>query len=325
MRDNNKAGVWRRLAGWIAAFALAVITMAATGTAPAVAANGDTQSITAKALTDHECSDSEWHFVINQVDTEADAPASISVAWANKATAVVKLWKFTGGVAHYVTTANLDSTVTSATAVIYAGWSGQFNLSHGPCGTPPPTDVLNQKGSASADCTGAVTFHLNNTGSTVEGVYSLIAGGKYRQVTVAAGAKKQVVLYAHNGANYALWGPVALTRLAHGTIPRACAVLHPKGHVNSRCSGKVRFTLNNRHSNRVVAYLLQIGGRSWNVPARAGHVSVVTHHGQPHQRVKLSAMGHVLDKSRIPGTCNIPTPPTIPPHTGEKQVVSGKA
>jgi hypothetical protein len=96
-----------------------------------------TQTISAKALTDHECNSSEWHFVITQIDTVADAPASIHVTWANGQSEDVPLTNFTGGVAHYVTTDNLDSTVTSATAVIYAGWSGQFNLSHGPCVTPP--------------------------------------------------------------------------------------------------------------------------------------------------------------------------------------------
>jgi hypothetical protein len=96
----------------------------------------DTKPITAKALTDHECDSTEWHFVITQINSTANAPTSISVTWAG-GTEVVQLSKFTGGVAHYVTTSNLDSTVVSATAVIYAGWSGQFNLSHGPCGPSP--------------------------------------------------------------------------------------------------------------------------------------------------------------------------------------------
>ena len=94
--------------------------------------------MSAKALTDHECDATEWPFVINQIDTEANAPGSITVTWANGATETVPLDKFTGKVAHYVTTSNLDSMVASATAVIYDGWSGQFNLSHGPSGGPPP-------------------------------------------------------------------------------------------------------------------------------------------------------------------------------------------
>ena len=97
------------------------------------------QQISAKALTDHECNSDEWHFVINQIDMESNAPASIHVTWANGQEADVARGNFTGGVAHYTTTANLNSTVTSATATIYDSWSGQFNLSHGPCNTPPTT------------------------------------------------------------------------------------------------------------------------------------------------------------------------------------------
>lgn len=96
------------------------------------------QNITAKALLDHECNSDEWHFVINQVDTEADAPATISVQFTNNSLQV-GLDKFTGGVAHYTTTQYLDESVVSATASIYDNWSGQFNLSHGPCNSITPT------------------------------------------------------------------------------------------------------------------------------------------------------------------------------------------
>jgi hypothetical protein len=101
-----------------------------------------TQTISAKALTDHECNADEWHFVITQIDTAAHAPATITVNFANNNTEQVSLSKVTkGGVAHYSTTSNLDSTVTSATASIYTGWSGQFNLSHGPCADTTPVDT----------------------------------------------------------------------------------------------------------------------------------------------------------------------------------------
>jgi hypothetical protein len=91
------------------------------------------------SLTDHGCDSTEWHFIINQIDEEANAPTSITVKWANGQTEVVPLDKFTGGAAHYATDSNLDSTVVSATAEIYDGWSGQFVLSHGPCGAPSPS------------------------------------------------------------------------------------------------------------------------------------------------------------------------------------------
>jgi hypothetical protein len=104
----------------------------------------DTMTIEVKesSLTDHDCeppNDEEWHFLINQIDEEANAPDSITVTWANGESAVVSRSSFTGGVAHYRTTLNLDSAVESATAQIYDEWSGQFVLSHGPCGGPTGT------------------------------------------------------------------------------------------------------------------------------------------------------------------------------------------
>jgi len=118
---------------------LATVFLVLTGGGTGTIAQAQGKDITAKALTDHECDATEWHFVITRVDIAANAPASITVKWANGDSEEVPLDKFTGGVAHYVTTSNLDSTVVSATADIYVGWSGQFNLSHGPCGGPTPT------------------------------------------------------------------------------------------------------------------------------------------------------------------------------------------
>jgi Sec-independent protein translocase protein TatA len=94
---------------------------------------GEDGTIFAKALDEHECDSSEWHFVINQVGSSADAPDAISVTWSNGDTQSVPLDKFTGKVAHYSTSANLDASVTEASASV-DGDIGQFNLSHGPCG-----------------------------------------------------------------------------------------------------------------------------------------------------------------------------------------------
>ncbi len=99
------------------------------------------KTIYAKALDDHECHSSEWHFVITQIDSPELAPNSISVSWENGTVATVSLEKVTGGVAHYTTTANLDSPVIEASAQIYESWNGQFNLSHGPCHKPLPTPL----------------------------------------------------------------------------------------------------------------------------------------------------------------------------------------
>jgi len=125
--------------------AVLVSLLMSGGTGVTTAHAVDTKTIDVKALTDHDCDATEWQFVITQIDSEANAPDFITVTWANGVTVTedVQLSKFTGGVAHYVTTAHLDLTVVSATADIYAGWSGQFNLSHGPCGpSPSPSPTI---------------------------------------------------------------------------------------------------------------------------------------------------------------------------------------
>jgi hypothetical protein len=86
-------------------------------------------------MASHECVSTEWHWVINQLDSESAAPAQIRVTWANGNTELVSRTAFSGGVAHYTTTSNLTSPVVSATVVgsLPSGWTGRFNLSHGPC------------------------------------------------------------------------------------------------------------------------------------------------------------------------------------------------
>src|SRR5689334_1993148 len=43
----------------------------------------ESKTIHAKALSDHECDNSEWQFVITQVQDASSAPSSIDVTWAN--------------------------------------------------------------------------------------------------------------------------------------------------------------------------------------------------------------------------------------------------
>ncbi|MHA2085156.1 MAG: hypothetical protein ACXABD_15475 [Candidatus Thorarchaeota archaeon] len=119
----------------IAIFLALIITLAVVASAYA---DGQ-KNIFAKAIDDHECNAEEWHFVINQIDDEALAPASIQVFWDPWTVELVNLSKFTGKVAHYTTTRNLDSKVIKAKAEIYDEWDGQFNLSHGPCIVVRPT------------------------------------------------------------------------------------------------------------------------------------------------------------------------------------------
>lgn len=129
-------------------------------------------TIIAKSLTSHGCDSTEWHFVITSVDTEADAPASITVTWANGQTETVALTKFTGGVAHYSTTDNLSSTVTSATTQIYTGWSGQFNLSHGPCAITPVTPQVTTQVSGASIMLGQTPAQSVTDSATLVGTAS---------------------------------------------------------------------------------------------------------------------------------------------------------
>jgi hypothetical protein len=123
----------------VAASTLAVSTASAqsatkpiTVHAPSLAQ--DDPSTLAENECGHESDSLEWHFVINQIDVEDNAPSSITVFYSDFTSEVVPLDKATNGVvAHYVTRSKLDQVVLGASATIYSSWNGQFNLSHGPC------------------------------------------------------------------------------------------------------------------------------------------------------------------------------------------------
>jgi hypothetical protein len=118
---------------------VATLLMMAWAIFPTAALANQNITVNQSSLSSHACDSTEWHFIITQIDVEAHAPASIHVTWANGASANVSLSAFTGHTAHYTTTANLNSTVTNATASIYDSWDGTFVLSHGPCGVPTTT------------------------------------------------------------------------------------------------------------------------------------------------------------------------------------------
>src|SRR6266567_3725112 len=129
----------------VVGFAL-LVAYSAIGAGGAIANAAGTTEISAKALASHDCDDTEWHFIITGIKDGITAPSTIHVTWANSAEEDVALDGVNGQAASYTTTSNLDSTVVSATAVIDSAWvdgNGQFNLSHGPCGTssssPPPS------------------------------------------------------------------------------------------------------------------------------------------------------------------------------------------
>ena len=135
------------------------------------ARSGANGLIFAKALQEHECDSSEWHFVVNQLSSPAAAPESISVTWSNGDTRSVPLEKVSGKVAHYTTTENLDATVTEASASV-GGDVGQFNLSHGPCGvvageTAVPTETADDAADAGGTPIGTATATPTETATPV--------------------------------------------------------------------------------------------------------------------------------------------------------------
>jgi hypothetical protein len=127
---------------WIAIFAGVLMTLA-FGISTASAA---TVSAKQASLNEHQdaCLDAggtltSWHFIINQIRS-GPAPGSISVTWSNGDVQNVPLTSTSGPVAHYnVTSTETHTLIQSATANIYDGWSGQFNLSSVEC--RPPSDA----------------------------------------------------------------------------------------------------------------------------------------------------------------------------------------
>lgn len=140
--------MWKQKWFLVAAAVIALLSLIAASSVSAdagILGGGGEEPQTAyvkpSSLESHDCDNTEWHFVINQVDVQADAPASIHVTWAGGHSEDVSLDEIAGGTAHYATTEYLDSAVTSASAVIYSSWGGEFNLSPGPCGLATSTST----------------------------------------------------------------------------------------------------------------------------------------------------------------------------------------
>src|SRR5688500_8701432 len=79
-----------------------------------------------------------WHFIITQLSSCAQAPATITVTW-NDGSEVVPLQSCNNSTAHYLNTTHIYSTLVSACTTIYDGSSGRFVLRHVPCERRTPT------------------------------------------------------------------------------------------------------------------------------------------------------------------------------------------
>jgi hypothetical protein len=134
-KTNQSRGL--TAAGLIAVTA-ATLLMMAWAIFPTPALANQQISVNPGSLTNHECNADEWHFLINQIDIAANAPRR-SMSPGRMGTQPTSRLTSSPAVSLITfSTANLDSTVTSATATIYDGWNGLFNLSHGPAARRPP-------------------------------------------------------------------------------------------------------------------------------------------------------------------------------------------
>ena len=92
----------------------------------------------------------EWHFVITRISDSSLAPGSITAQFQYAGTVSISLGPFTGQTAHYTYYTSSPETLIDAWATIYAGWDGEFNLSHAECvadqSTPTPTQVTTPVG-----------------------------------------------------------------------------------------------------------------------------------------------------------------------------------
>jgi hypothetical protein len=125
-----------------------------------------TISIKQASLTDHQCDTAEIELIINQIDTPADAPRSVTIFFATgtPSSVVADASTVTGGAAHYLYAGpNYTAPIANATAVIYAGWTGEFVESSGPCGATGSTTTST---TSSSTTTSSTTTSSTTTSTT---------------------------------------------------------------------------------------------------------------------------------------------------------------
>ncbi|HET9661040.1 MAG TPA: hypothetical protein VFP05_11970 [Thermomicrobiales bacterium] len=103
----------------------------------------------------------EWQFNITGV-LDQTPPASITVT-TNLGDLIVQLSAQNGNVAQYDLNNPGVTTVTNASAIIFDGWTGNFILSHRPCGTPTPTNTATPTDTPTSTPTATPTDTPTNT------------------------------------------------------------------------------------------------------------------------------------------------------------------
>lgn len=118
------------------------------------------------------------YFVINQVDSPADAPTSITVKFSDGSSTTYPLLVVNGKAAKYQGPVPAGAYVTSASAVIYEAWSGEFVLSHYLCGTPQ-SSTTSSSTSSSTDPSSTTSTTKKSGGSSSSTSPTTRAGGSH--------------------------------------------------------------------------------------------------------------------------------------------------
>ena len=147
MKSNTFESVSLRIFGLLFVLGLLTSIFSFAFSDPGISyAWGDPSGQYVTAKLDGDCNATEWHFVITGITGNIQAPDSIRVHWGNVYEEVPRV-AVTGETAHYSTTHYLDKTVTLAEVYMSKSWSGQFNLSHGPCAENPSPNPTPTEGS----------------------------------------------------------------------------------------------------------------------------------------------------------------------------------
>ncbi len=99
---------------------------------------GDHRNTDGSALDCQPGQEILWHFVITMPPHSEDPPSSITVEFRDAGTVEVnRSAPFQANVGHYDAYTGIDDILITATATIFAGWEGQFNLSSYSCSGVP--------------------------------------------------------------------------------------------------------------------------------------------------------------------------------------------
>ena len=136
--DRRKWTVWSSLS------TLVIVGIVAVGAMVLHAERaGDSKTIELRnSIASAGCADDEYLFILNQLANSSDAPSSIQVLLSGGGYITVARSKLNNHTAQYSLAAGdvpAGQVPVNAFAVVPNGYSGNFVISHVPCGTPSPS------------------------------------------------------------------------------------------------------------------------------------------------------------------------------------------